>query len=436
MKPYTRFAFAALVGVAAARASGQQAPAAAPPGSGYVTREEYEKLRGELDALRKDVRAARDAAPTKEEVDQTVEEIERNLKSVKGIADDLRLGTSKFLITGYAFAGFTDRQRGNSSFNAGFSPILLWKVSDRIFVEAEPEFEFETEDGAGSTNVKLEYANINFFLNDYMTLRGGLFLTPFGQFSERLHPAWINKIPDFPLVFQEEGGLVPFSSLGFEVRGAVPVWSARFNYAVYVANGPGLITEGGEEAGRLNFDNFDDNNRDKAVGGRIGFLPLPELEIGYSVQAAEVGSGEFKGTRALLQAVDLSYVHDSEALHGVIDLRAEWVWSDVDKALYDPDGSLGFGPTSFSNKRNGGYVQLAYRPTRLAGWVKNLEGVCRYDRLDQPKGAPGSFDEQRVTFGLNYWLGPSAVLKTAYQLDDREERGNRNAFFLQAAVGF
>src|SRR6185437_1636781 len=244
---------------------------------------------------------------------------------------------------------------------------------------------------------------------------------------ERLHPAWINKLPEFPLVYAEDDGLVPFSSLGFELRGAFPVKSTKFDYAIYAANGPALNTDP-DAAGKLIFDNFDDINDNKAVGGRIGFLPIPELEIGYSIQEAEVGSGAFKGVNALLQGVDLSYMRDSESLRGTFDLRAEWVWSQVDRATY--------GTVTFDNKRNGGYVQVAYRPTKLNGWVSNLEAVCRYDRIEQPRGAPGSFNDQGITFGLNYWFGPTAVLKTAYQIDNRDEGGNRNAFFIQAAIGF
>ena len=160
------------------------------------------------------------------------------------------------------------------------------------------------------------------------------------------------------------------------------------------------------------------------------------MEIGYSIQAADVSEGGLKGVNALLQAVDLSYQRDSAKLRGVIDFRAEWVWSDVDDATYDADGSEGFGPLTFNNRRNGGYVQLAYRPTKLSGWVKNLEGVCRYDMIDQPSGVPELSDERRVTVGLNYWLGSSTVIKAAYQFDNRDEGGDRNGFFLQAAVGF
>jgi hypothetical protein len=412
------------------------------PANDTVTlpRADYDKLLQRLDSVEgqlKEVRQQQKTGPSAAEVDQTIEEIEKDVKTNRGLISELSPGTSQFLVTGYAFAGFTNRRGENSSFNAGWAPIFLWKVSDRIFVETEPEFELTNEEGEGGTKISLEYADINYFLNDYMTVRGGLFLTPFGQFPERLHPAWINKLPDFPLVYQEEGGLVPFSSLGFELRGAVPVKTAQFNYAVYVANGPKLVTDNPDAFGSLEGENFDDNNNGKAVGGRIGFRPIPELELGYSVQFAQAAGGDFRDVRALLQAVDLSYTHEVDAISGAIDFRGEWVWSNVDQATYDPTGALGFGPVTFDNDRNGGYLQLAYRPSKVSNkTIRSLEFVTRYDLLNGPSGGPQAFDEQRWTFGVNYWLGPGAVFKLAYQIDDKTEGENQNALLLQGAVGF
>src|SRR5262249_10185523 len=117
--------------------------------------------------------------------------------------------------------------------------------------------------------------------------------------------------------------------------------------------------------------------------------------------------------------------------------RAEWVWSDIDKAVYDPTGDLGFGPVRFESRRNGGYVQLAYRPTKCESCVKDFESVVRFDMLTAPSPAPEQFDEQRWTLGLNYWLGPSTVVKVAYQFDNRNEgEKDRDAFLAQFAIGF
>ena len=108
---------------------------------------------------------------------------------------------------------------------------------------------------------------------------------------------------------------------------------------------------------------------------------------------------------------------------------------------YDPDGSLGFGPLKFNNWRTGGYAQLAYRPSKIKlPVIDKLELVARYDRIDEPNEALGAFDERRWTFGLNYWLGPSTVIKAAFETGHRSSSDDRDedvtAYLLQAAMGF
>jgi hypothetical protein len=396
----------------------------APRPADYVTREEYDRLRSEL-------------ADVKQRVDAPSER-SGAAAADKGSSGSI-FGDDRFLVTGYASAGYIN-SRSESTFTAGINPIFLFRVNDRIFVEAELELGLATDDGVSETEANLEYANINFILNDYMTVRAGKFLTPFGQFPERLHPTWINKLPDHPLPYDEEAGLVPFSSLGVEVRGAVPVAKlgmsgndAKLVYAAYVANGPSLIDDNGEEAGNLDFDNFTDNNDSKSIGGRLGILPIPELEIGGSFQWGQVGDD----ADALLLGLDAAYQKELRPIGGTLDARVEWVWSRVDTVTFDPTGAGGFGPLRYKNNRNGGYAQLAYRPTlshdRL---VRNLEFIGRYDTIHVPADAPGAETDTRFTFGVDYWLTPNVVLKAAYQLDSPEHGPHDNALLLQAAVGF
>jgi hypothetical protein len=108
----------------------------------------------------------------------------------------------------------------------------------------------------------------------------------------------------------------------------------------------------------------------------------------------------------------------------------------VQRATYDPTGALGFGPVSFSNFRDGGYLELAYRPTYCPDkYVRNLEFVTRYDILRIPLAAPGGNTEQRWEFGVDYWLTPSAVLKVSYEIDDKKVGPSQNAFFVQFGIG-
>lgn len=404
----------------------------------FVTREEYEKLLQELAAIKAKLKTADDQkAVEAKETQETTSGFEKELKSVKSLATSALPGNTKPLLTGYGFAGYTDRKGEKGTFEAGFNPILLWKLSDRLFFESELELGLgRNAAGEGETALELEYANISYLANDYLTLRVGKFLAPFGTFAERLHPAWINKLPDAPLAFAH-GGLSPNAEIGFQASGGAPIGPTKFNYAAYVSNGPRLNTGKNDpmEAGVLHFDNNIDINNNKALGTRIGFLPIPELEVGYSFQYARVG--EDVKASAYLHSVDLGYVRDSQFLKGTLDLRAQWVWSKVSDVTYD----TGTGPFTFNNQRDGGYVQLAYRPSKLNNaFLKNLELITRWDTLNRPARAPMATDETRWTVGLNYWLGPSTVVKAAYQFGERRDpmNGNENvnALLLQAAMGF
>ncbi len=377
------------------------------------------------------------------EVNQTLEDLDTQVQAVKKEADKLRIGDTKFLLTGYANTEFTDRRTETSSFDAGFNPIFVWELSDRLMFQGELEFGLETTtpdeatDSTSSTDLSLEYANLTYLINDYMTVGAGKFLLPFGIFNERLHPAWINKLPDRPLIYDDEVGIIQESSIGAFIRGAIPVHESKFNYDLYVDNGPGLITKDPEAAGMLDRDNFHDNNHNKSVGGRIGYLPIPELEVGYSAQTATVNPRGFEDVDMFAQGVDLSYKRQVERLRGDIDVRMEWVWSHVGDATYDPTGTLGFGPLRFDNNRDGYYIQAAYRPTLADEKIlRNFEFVLRYDTLNVPDRAPGSSDEHRWTPGIDYWITPSTVVKVAYQFDETSGSQDRNALLLQAAMGF
>ena len=388
------------------------------------------------------------AAPADpEEVEEALDDLDEQLGTLRQRLEQLQPGSLGFVATGWGFVGYSDGDGETSSFTAGLNPIFLWRLSDRVFFEGEPEIELEGDE----TEVGLEFADVSILLNDYATLSGGLFLTPIGLFPERLHPAWINKLPDAPLPFGHDG-LVPTSSLGLQLRGAAPVGPARVNYALFVSNGPRLITaeEDPEEAGMLGFANFSDNNDDKAIGGRVGLMPLPGLELGYGLLRAEVGErgSEAEGARARIQVADLSWLHDFAGLGGSVDVRSEWVWSEVD----DVEG------LPFENERDGGYAQVAFRPSRPSlGRLRNLEPVVRYDRLTFPAAAPEGGTQERWSFGFAYWLNASTAVKVAWQrrestpgeeageeLDEllksetEEEEGARRSdgLLFQLAIGF
>jgi len=335
---------------------------------------------------------------------------------------------NKFLVKGYAFTNFEKEEEGISNFEAAFNPIFLWKHGDKLFFEGE----FEMELGEEGLDIGLEYTQIFYFFNDYITFGAGKFLNPINVFVERLHPTWINKLPDKPLGMS----LLASSQLGFQFRGGIPLGAKKLTYAFFVSNGPiintqetpiveesinagvgngGVITPqdaggGASGIGTLNYNNFHDNNENKAIGGRIGFYLLPQLEIGYGFQTAKVGDkgSEFEDLTATNQVVDFSFLSDIEALKGKVDIRAQWAWLNIDNP--------GIHPLEFENKSKGGYAQIAFQPNGVENeFFKNLEFVFRADRLDLPEEAPLNLDRDRLSFGLNYWVSPSSAFKFAFE---------------------
>jgi cell division protein FtsB len=432
MKPFFKIVLPLVLALSGASAFAQDDPK-------YVTRDEYEKLKKDLAELKAQQAGGQQKKKDDQELQQQIDELEKELKAVKEKAEAAKPGDTKFVITGYGFAGFTARQRAASTFSAGVSPILLWRLTDRILFESEVELGLDGND----TAINLEYADINYLLTDEITLRAGRFLAPFGTFSERMHPAWINKLPDFPLAFVEDGGISPFSVMGAEARGAVPLGETKLTYSVYVANSLRLITDDPKDAGKLAGDKFVDDAHRKIVGGRIGFYPIPELELGYSILYGRVGASatSFSNVDALLQAVDLGYIRDVDWIKGTITILGQWGWSHVERATYDPTGALGFGPATFTNRQAGGYLELAYRPSKMdVDVLKNIEIILRYDRFHKPPGAPDNVVETRWTLGLDYWITSALVFKVAYEWDRQTDpagvaRG-ANAFLAQWALGF
>jgi hypothetical protein len=408
------------------------------PVDGFVTREEYNKVLKDLELLKQRLGIVEEQKTVQaKETEETFSDYDTQLKAIKSLATTAQSGSTKALISGWAGASYTARQGDKSTFGASLNPILLWKLSDRLFFEGELEFMPTRNDaGGGQTDVNLEYTNLSYIVNDYLTVKAGRFLAPFGTFADRLHPGWINKLPSQPLAVGEEG-ISPWSESGVQASGGFSAGASKFNYAVYLTNGPRLVTSDPAMAGSLQFDNNIDKNSNKAVGARIGFLPIPELEIGFSYQTAKVG--ETVDATAQLQAVDFNYVRDSKPLKGVIDVKAQWIWSQVSDVTYD----TGAGPFTFRNHRQGGYAQAAYRPSKVeVDWLQKMEAVVRWDRLKNPSGAPmeTSFDYKRWTVGLNYWLGSSTAIKAAYEFGRRTTPGLGNestsGFLLQTAMGF
>ena len=171
------------------------------------------------------------------------------------------------ILTGNA-GFFTNVNGGETELVPSITPVLLVPLGDRWLVESRAEFkgEFERDWGTGPYGGKVEqeidYLQLDYIANRYLTVTAGRFLTPFGIYNERLYPIWIRSLQPTPLIFPLGTG----SSDGVMLRGGFSLNpKVNLNYATYFST---LSTMNKFESDRL-------------AGGRVGFfLPGPRIEAG------------------------------------------------------------------------------------------------------------------------------------------------------------
>lgn len=345
-------------------------------------------------------------------------------------------GQTKLVIVGNAQADYTYNKDENAFGNVAFKPIFLWSLSDKLFIESE----IEIATGDGAVEVVLEYANMVYFLNNNLAIHFGRFLPKFGSYRGKYMEGYFNRFPNNPVGFGD-GGIGPMVETGIGLQGGAEIGKATINYDFYISNGPQLLPgnlDAPDEAGQFEYEAYKENNKDKAIGGRIGILPLYDssLELGLSFQhAAKTGDSgtSLENVKVDMYAVDLSYFKSIEAISSNLKILGEWKSLNAGDAYFQ-DFESGSGNYTFKNKSTAYYVQASIRPSgATSDFVNNLEFAGRYSEFDTPKEALwGGGLKKQTAFSLNYWLGWNRVFKVSYQMQDNQP----NSLIAQLVYGF
>jgi len=352
-------------------------------------------------------------AKLRHDVDRLMEE---NQQIKSNFEDNAKSG---FQLAGYASFDYADTQNSNSSFSGvKFAPIFHYKYADIIQFEGELEF---TINSNGETDVTLEYAAGTLFINDYMGIQMGKFLSPIGQFVQNLHPSWINKMPSAPLGFGHDGA-APTSNIGLALRGGLPkIGKIRSNYVIFVSNAP---TFGIAADGDVIIDtevSTTTNNSQMTVGGRYAINPIGNMEIGISAATGEVTeilvSGNEYARSYDVFGTDMMYNYNA------FSLKAEYIQQKIGNNPNSPvqGGSWRAWYTQFS-------YQFSFMP---------LEPVLRYGSYDNPEAT-----RDQWAIGLNYLFTNSIIAKIAYESNRGQSRetgepvSDNDRVLAQFAFGF
>ncbi len=306
------------------------------------------------------------------------------------------------ILTGNA-GYFTNVDGGETQLVPEINPVLLLPLGDRWLVESRAEFkgEFERPQGGGPYGGKVEkeldYLQVDYIANPYVTITAGRFLTPFGIYNERLYPIWIRSLQTTPLIFPVGTG----SSDGVMLRGGIALSpKANLNYATYFST----------------FSTVNKFESDRLVGGRMGFfLPGPRIEVGASWQK------ELQEDRT--NAFGFHFAWQPTALP--LNLRSEYARSHL--------GS-------------GYWIEAAYRLSQLPFWKKAMrhtEVVGRAQQLfagqikaeeAEEYGLP-DVNTRQGDFGLNYYLRDGLKATASYGRQFSSD-GNSNLWTVGIAYRF
>ena len=356
-----------------------------------------------------------------------------------------------------------------------FVPFIYADITEQVKFAAELEIEHGIRE-VSDNEISLEFAHIDYLVNEPFNIRAGIMLIPIGKFN-LLHDSPLNDLTDRPLVSQF---VIPstMSETGAGFYGTFyPGRTSKLDYELYVTTGPcgynkdgsprvseGSGTKDSRQRKCESADGLDINNG-KAVSGRVAFSPMLGVEV--------AGSSYF-GNQSPTSYNPLSITAiDWTLQRGPFELIGEAAWAYArgnSRAIPGattvgpppvaiPPGTLLSGVNTFNplaappQRMQGFYLQGNYHfmpaiLTRLSpkrfGEGSTFTAVIRYDRVNLNMDNRGENQGrlEQISFGLNYRPVEDTVFKISYQYmpmafnPNTSQRIHDSAFVLSAATYF
>jgi len=293
-------------------------------------------------------------------------------------------------------------QGGTPNLHPLVSPVILIPLGQNWLIESRDTFEINLAPVPGESGYKgylqkeVDYLQVDYIANPFLTITVGRYLTPFGVYNERLYPVWIRDLQSDPLILPISTG-PSGAGTGAMLRGgfkATP--KMEINYATYFST--------------LSRDTPFDSDRN--IGARAGiFLPGPRLEVGGSFQHLLQGDHS--------NALGFHFAWQPPPLP--LDIRAEYARSDT--------GS-------------GYWIESAYRLSQVPVWHDEMRRVQLVARVQQyytgkvvDPDLPG-VNTNMFEFGMNYYFRDDFRFVSSYGRQFAPGGGNFNVWTLGITYRF
>jgi hypothetical protein len=399
-------------------------------------RQQIEELRRQLDILAAEVEKLRSGEP--EEV-----EISEERRRALGLAPSAA-STYQRSSQGVSFAGYGEMLLENfaseSQSGAGSAPTTRFDIlravlytgyrfNDQFLFNSEIEVEHGNE-------IFVEFAYVDYLVNNNFTVRGGLVLLPLGLVNEFHEPNVFfgAKRPEteqriIPSTFRENGGGI-LGSVGL------------VNFRAYVTNGMNGagFTSAGVRGGRQR--GIQARAAHLAFSGRVDITPVPGVFGGFSIYNGGSGQEQVVANGEPLDlGTTIAEVHAQAQLRG-FDLRGLFARSTVDEAGTASVVLRLPSTAPIAEQMQGGYIQAAYNVLNRRNTTVALTPYVRYERVDTQLEIPAGFvsdlarDGEFRTVGVDLKPIPNVVVKAEYQWIRNAANSGRNQFNLNLGYAF
>ncbi len=301
-----------------------------------------------------------------------------------------------------------------------------YRFNDRFIFNSELEFEH------GGEEVGVEFAYLDYRLNDHVSARGGMLLLPLGLVNEFHEPNVFigTRRPE------TERRIIPST---WHENGAGIVGSAgRVSFRAYLVNGMNAagFTSNGVRDGRQG--GIEAKAEDWAFAGRADVSPMAGVFAGIGVYQGNSGQDQFGSATAGTSIVE---VHGQAQVRG-FDVRGLFARASIDDAGMLNE-ALGFsGNSSIASVLHGGYAQVAYNVLSQRATTVSLAPFYRLEQVNTQAEVPAGFtanpsrNARWHTIGVELKPIGNIALKADYQRNTNKAETGRNQFNVSLGYAF